>query len=283
MSLLRLVEALYACYLNHFTQPDSIIPDQGNPQSYDRYAYTDNNPVNHTDPSGHEKCASSSANNCYAGSDWVIGNTVTEQLATFGVTTSGTWTNEYKLALYSAVWRVGVSFSSARNKGESAASAFNNVYNGVNFDMGDCTACNGAGGHTLDAHHIEFDKNNPFYVITEQRDASLTFDTNVHEIVHELGHAFASLWIEKHSTAGPYSDAFPNDKYFFGDAGFGTAPQYSDHYWRMHPFDISAQDSTVWHHESVADMFLGWTYGSLGTIRAGYMNPKMTNWLNNLP
>lgn len=40
-------------YLNHFSQPDSIIPDPGNPQSWDRYAYALNNPIKYNDPSGH--------------------------------------------------------------------------------------------------------------------------------------------------------------------------------------------------------------------------------------
>ncbi len=44
-------------YLNHFTQPDSIIPDQGNSQSWDRYTYARNNPVNRIDPTGHADCS----------------------------------------------------------------------------------------------------------------------------------------------------------------------------------------------------------------------------------
>jgi hypothetical protein len=46
----------YDPYLNHFTQPDSIVPDQSNSQSYDRYAYAFNNPVRYTDPTGHRNC-----------------------------------------------------------------------------------------------------------------------------------------------------------------------------------------------------------------------------------
>ena len=43
----------YDSYLNHFTQPDSIIPP--GPQGYDRYAYVSNNPINRTDPTGHKE------------------------------------------------------------------------------------------------------------------------------------------------------------------------------------------------------------------------------------
>ena len=40
-------------YLNHFSQPDSIVPDPGNSQDWDRYSYARNNPVRYNDPTGH--------------------------------------------------------------------------------------------------------------------------------------------------------------------------------------------------------------------------------------
>ncbi len=43
-------------YLNHFTQPDSIIPQPGNPQSLNRYSYVLNSPLKFTDPTGHVFC-----------------------------------------------------------------------------------------------------------------------------------------------------------------------------------------------------------------------------------
>jgi RHS repeat-associated protein len=43
----------YDAYLNRWIQPDGIIPDPNNSQSYDRYAYALNNPVRYTDPTGH--------------------------------------------------------------------------------------------------------------------------------------------------------------------------------------------------------------------------------------
>jgi len=43
----------YDPYLNRWAQPDTIIPDPGNPQDWDRYAYTRNNALKYTDPSGH--------------------------------------------------------------------------------------------------------------------------------------------------------------------------------------------------------------------------------------
>jgi RHS repeat-associated protein len=43
----------YDPYLNRWIQPDRIIPDPNDSQSFDRYAYCLNNPVRNTDPSGY--------------------------------------------------------------------------------------------------------------------------------------------------------------------------------------------------------------------------------------
>ena len=39
--------------LGRFIQPDTIVPNPGEAQSFDRYAYVNNNPLKYTDPSGH--------------------------------------------------------------------------------------------------------------------------------------------------------------------------------------------------------------------------------------
>ncbi len=47
----------YSPYLNQFTQPDTIVPDPINPQSWNRYSYVRNNPINFNDPTGHIDCS----------------------------------------------------------------------------------------------------------------------------------------------------------------------------------------------------------------------------------
>jgi RHS repeat-associated protein len=44
---------MYLPGIGRFISPDTIVPDQKNPQLFNRYAYTLNNPVRYTDPTGH--------------------------------------------------------------------------------------------------------------------------------------------------------------------------------------------------------------------------------------
>jgi RHS repeat-associated protein len=44
----------YSAYLNQFIQPDPIVPNWRDPRTLNRYAYSYNNPINLTDPSGYD-------------------------------------------------------------------------------------------------------------------------------------------------------------------------------------------------------------------------------------
>jgi RHS repeat-associated protein len=44
----------YQPSLGRFLQPDTVVPEPGNPQSLNRYTYVYNNPLRYIDPSGHE-------------------------------------------------------------------------------------------------------------------------------------------------------------------------------------------------------------------------------------
>lgn len=61
----------YSPYLNHFIQPDSLIPDPTNPQAFNRFGYVHNNPVNFNDPSGHARCDEDG--NCMVGNKSTLG------------------------------------------------------------------------------------------------------------------------------------------------------------------------------------------------------------------
>jgi RHS repeat-associated protein len=65
----------YSPELGRFIQPDTLVPDPGNPQSFNRFSYVNNNPINFTDPSGNrpfgeceknESCRRTATNNAEA-------------------------------------------------------------------------------------------------------------------------------------------------------------------------------------------------------------------------
>jgi hypothetical protein len=43
----------YAGSIGRFVSADTLVPDPADPQSFNRYSYTLNNPVKYIDPSGH--------------------------------------------------------------------------------------------------------------------------------------------------------------------------------------------------------------------------------------
>jgi RHS repeat-associated protein len=43
----------YDAAIGRFVQPDTVVPEPGNPQALNRYSYTLNNPLRYTDPTGH--------------------------------------------------------------------------------------------------------------------------------------------------------------------------------------------------------------------------------------
>jgi RHS repeat-associated protein len=42
----------YNADIGRFLQPDTIVPEPGNPQALNRYSYVNNNPIRYNDPSG---------------------------------------------------------------------------------------------------------------------------------------------------------------------------------------------------------------------------------------
>ncbi len=62
-----MAETTNSPYINHFLQPDTVIPDPSNPQSWNRYSYVTNRPVNFNDPTGHAGCDGDYQGSC---ADW---------------------------------------------------------------------------------------------------------------------------------------------------------------------------------------------------------------------
>ncbi len=269
----------YDPYLNHFIQPDSIIPDAGNSQSWDRYAYVQNNPINFTDPTGHEKCFSSSANNCYFGSDWVIGNSVDDELEDFGITLTGemdNWTDNHKRAVLSAALLVGSAFARKTTGDDTAAGAFKAVYKYINIKwQKNCSGCRtlemqkkcgnnfagecgASGGLTTSAHDITF--------------SSMSGDggeRGTKNVVHEFGHAFDNA-----ITGG--SENMPNDIFTDARTNILRSNQYAGRWdWQQSPSGTS--------NEIFADMFIASTYGAWNTnVNNADQVGRANTWMSGL-
>ncbi len=53
LSIMDYIARNYDPAIGRFLQPDSIVPSPANPQSWNRFSYTQNNPIKYSDPSGH--------------------------------------------------------------------------------------------------------------------------------------------------------------------------------------------------------------------------------------
>ncbi len=53
LGLIYMNARYYGRYLNRFISADTIVPDPADPQQFNRYTHSLNNPVNFTDPTGH--------------------------------------------------------------------------------------------------------------------------------------------------------------------------------------------------------------------------------------
>jgi RHS repeat-associated protein len=54
----------YSNVLGRFISADSIVPGAGNPQAFNRYSYSYNNPLNYIDPSGHSAVCATMPDEC---------------------------------------------------------------------------------------------------------------------------------------------------------------------------------------------------------------------------
>jgi RHS repeat-associated protein len=62
---------MYDAFTGRFIQPDTLVPEPGSSQGYNRYTYVKNNPINYSDPSGHSPCLDNEGSgNCGIDPDW---------------------------------------------------------------------------------------------------------------------------------------------------------------------------------------------------------------------
>ncbi|RMG42629.1 MAG: hypothetical protein D6719_06020 [Candidatus Dadabacteria bacterium] len=108
----------YMPEIGRFIMADTVIPDIENPQSWNRYAYVRNNPVNRIDPSGHADEKSSTDNTSQYSEDHPYTlDTVTVTPETAGKTTIN-WSLVPGWLWSSLLWHAGGETSAKGERGE---------------------------------------------------------------------------------------------------------------------------------------------------------------------
>jgi RHS repeat-associated protein len=264
--------------LGRFTSADSLVPEAGNPQAWDRYAFVYNNPVRYVDPSGHLVCSDPhvAEGDC---SDEGAG------LWRYDISLIGKWSKENRLVAQKAAYALGSKLS--EEIGGTPWEAFKKIYRrNVNFTWGlqgargECATIT-AGGCTTGAHQINF-------MSLAQAGGNKTVEMAAIEarnnVIHELAHAFALLFYQSdgnYDPGGPYvnipAGMLDND-------GFYPSPQFAHLTWRQHPCTAGDYGCA---HEVFADMALGWTFdlwasNPFGEERDIFMTINMTEWISAL-
>jgi hypothetical protein len=265
-------------YLNRWLQPDSIIPDPHDPQSWDRYSFVRNNPVNRIDSNGHRDCEDSDGTNCGFMEPKTLA-VVNNLLNTYGVTMTGTWTVSEGYAAYVATYLAGESLRPYTHTG--GVSAFNKGFGPIVYN-----SSNDLGG---------------WYGIGNDGTISVLAGQVTYRLVlHELGHSFEKhIWARDggmyKGTDNPIQMLVDNGVYDVNNnlvTGKGNrnndmnAPDNG--YWsddipdQYHPRSMEDGDNT---NEDWADMFLNWVDKSFYPNPAGnalnnWITTNMSEWIH---
>ncbi len=233
-----------------FISADTIVPGAGNPQAFDRYAYTLNNPIRYIDPSGHLSCSAQhvSEGDC---SDYTTAQILQEYYGIYlEAGNNGKFTDEEISAIYSAAQAVGERFRIGIGGGITSGEAFKSEFGYTIFLKGNRGAdgasgglsgeCQGigTGGCTSTANLINF----------KMMSGSSTNDTSrmAHNVVHELGHSY-----DLSRGTRPRMDI--PDRFVTNRANILRPNEYEGRLDWQQNLDMSPG-------ETFADMFIAWTY-----------------------
>ena len=274
----------YDSTLGRFIQADTIVPNPGNSQSWDRYAYVGNNPLKYIDPSGHDKLCGIE---CDEG-NWK------PTFANFGVKLEDKpnrrWSWQARSAIYAALEAVGRKFAKTLGSNYSFADAFRAGFNiGSNMLVLSNDYWGGDGSaETMGSRNVKFNNLNG-------NNYADWFLRGRNHVVHELGHVFNASFVNKFGAAGKPYDVMQTGLRFNPNLtrngnekdDYGFASRSDQLTWQLHGRGERAGDPG----EIFADQFLGWTFdfwqgspNALTTVaasdRAAWMNGYMPLWVD---
>jgi RHS repeat-associated protein len=252
----------YDPYLNHFTQPDTILPNPYNPQSYDRYSYALNNPLKYTDPTGHkvtcdvdENCKQSQRLSRFTGTQFWKALIKDD----FGITMSDSGGKAWDLR------NLGLVYSSLQNISRVLDGQLKSLVGGSTFQLGnykatkECPKCT-YGGLTSGT--------------------TITFNTLGNAAIRQMNiyHEFGHLLDNSPGMENRFTDALKNLEHpsFIRDDGFLDPsalinsgylndPNYGPHVEALqHPYS-SLKDLKIGTEEHWADIFANYVAGNINS------------------
>ena len=269
LGLIYMNARYYLPEVGRFISPDTIVPEPTNPQSYNRYSYVRNSPLNFTDPTGYRECGASM--DC---SDPLPNQPPTP---TPLVRFVGDFTTEEKAPFYRASMQLANAMAARTPEHDLPRQLFLAVFGGPLMISRQSQSCEQARNDTCygsgEAHAIKVYTNAEGHILG-----------NVMWILHELFHCFNANTIPRGSSTGfayrqlerrpvllngdpisPFSGrARTPDGYLPGENGSDRTP------YRQSWNDYSAA-------EDFADMGANWVMGSFATGEAG--NARY-NWID---
>lgn len=218
----------YSPYLNRFVQPDSIVPNLANPQSLNRYSYTQNNPINFIDPSGHYRCTT---DDC-----------VLQTLTLYDITTSGMNTTE-KEELLVSTQLTGEKL--AELGGGTPWDEFKDKHGVITITVDPLADTGGTGNCLTEAN-----------AAGTGSDITCKIAPDIQNTIHEFAHAFDNT--VKRNTGSFASDNLPG---IFSLDGFecqSAGPPCLQHSWVTYP------DTGYTLSEAYADLYTNWILDDKG-------------------
>lgn len=276
LDLIYMNARYYLPEVGRFISPDSIVPNSSNPQSFNRYSYVRNNPLNFTDPMGHRECGAS--DDCSDPLPYEPPPLL--PLVEF----VGDYSNEEKATFYQAAMDLAMAMAAATPEYESPRKLFLAVFGGPITISRQSQSCEQALNRrcyaSASAHEIKVYTNAKGHI-----------DGNLIWVLHEMFHSFNANAIPSTGGIGiPYRQLEQSPVLFNGApiSPFAGRARTSDGYRPGEngsdrtPYRQSWDDLTA--GEDFADMGANWVAnsfaaGDAGSARYNWMDSRMRLWI----